>query len=311
MAAVNAHLSRIGVAGYAVPHPSLSHRAIIKPCGRKHYPRVSIVVVTKDAPELISQCLGSIYSKTSYPDFEVVLVDNETTDREALAAIASHRVIRVPFPGRFNFSRANNIGVAAASGEVLVLLNNDTEIIESDWLDQMLFLLDDPDVAAVGPMLLYPDGTVQHAGVALGIRGTADHVLRGLPADADGFFGSLVFTREVSAVTFACVMVRHRDYDAVGGLQESVRNPLPRCRLLPTVAKTGQAHPLYPRTRLIHHESATRGPAYDQMDRALLLDAWGTTISAGDPYSRWEPAARAKFAPHQYPFCHPQRLLNK
>jgi GT2 family glycosyltransferase len=294
VAAVNAHLSRLGISAHAVQHPSLEHRVIVKPLGREHCPRVSIVILTKDAPQLISQCLDSIYTKTNYPDFEVVVVDNETTDREAQEAIGRHPVIHVPFKGNFNFSRANNRGVAVTSGEILVLLNNDTEIIDGDWLNEMLFLLDDPEVAAVGPMLLYPDGTVQHAGVALGIRGTADHVLRGLPADADGYFGSLACTREVSAVTFACVMMRRGDYDAVGGLQELYGTHYQDVDFCLRLRERGRRILYTPRTRLIHHESATRGSTYDAMDRALLLDAWGTTISFGDPYSRWEPAARAE-----------------
>jgi GT2 family glycosyltransferase len=291
VAAVNAHLLRVGVAGYALPHPSLAHRVIVKPLDRKHRPRVSIVVLTKDAPELISRCLDSIFTKTDYQDFEVVVVDNETTDGEALAAIARHCVIRVPFVGRFDFSRANNTGVAATSGEVLVLLNNAIEVIHGDWLDQMLFLLDDPDVAAVGPMLLYPDGTVQHAGFALGIGGTADHVQRGLPAEADGHFGSLACTREVSAVSFACVMMRRCDYNAVGGLQDLYGTSYQDVDFCLRLREQGRRILYTPRTCLIHRESAARGPAYDEMDRALLLDAWGTTISAGDPYSRWERAA--------------------
>jgi O-antigen biosynthesis protein len=293
VAAVNAHLSRLGIAGHAELHPNLAHRAIVKPNVRRNYPGISIVVPTKDAPESISRCLDSIYTRTTYPNFEVVVVDNETTDKQALAAMRRHPVIRMPFAGRFNFSRANNIGVAAASKEILVLLNNNTEVDHGDWLDQLLFLLDDPDVAAVGPLLLYPDGTIRHAGVALGMGGTADHVLRGLPADADGCFGSLACTREVSAVSFACVMMRRNDYDAIGGLQALYATRYQDIDFCFRLREQGRRILYTPRTSLIHHEGVTRAPATDAMDRALLLDAWGTAISAGDPYCRWEPAARA------------------
>jgi glycosyltransferase involved in cell wall biosynthesis len=293
VAAVNAHLSRMGVAAQAEAHPNLAHRAMLLPSAREKFPRISIIIPTKDAPELISRCLHTIFDSTAYPNFEVVVVDNGTSDSQALATLDKYPIVRVLLDGPFNFSRANNIGVKAASGDVLVFLNNDTEILHRDWLEQMLFLLDDPDVGAVGPLLLYPNRTVQHAGVALGIRGTADHVLRGLPEDADGYFGSLACTREVSAVTFACAMVRREDYDVVGGLQELYQTHYQDVDFCLRLRELGRRILCTPRTRLVHHESATRGSGYDAMDRALLLDSWGATIGAGDPYSRWEPAARA------------------
>jgi GT2 family glycosyltransferase len=292
VAAINAHLARIGVKARAVPHPSLPHRAVVQPLPREVFPKVSIVIPTKNAGDLISRCLDSIYTKTLYPNFEVVLVDNGTTDPTALEAMDRHPIVRVHFAETFNFSRANNIGVAAATGEILVLLNNDTEIVQSDWLEQLLFLLEEKDVAAVGPLLLYPQRTVQHAGVALGLRGTADHVMRGLPADADGYFGTLACTREVSAVTFACVMLRKTDYLSIGGLEELYRTHYQDVDFCLRHGAQGTKILYTPRAVLIHYESATRGSAYDAVDRALFLDSWAETIAKGDPYSRWEPEAR-------------------
>lgn len=292
VAAVNAHLKRLRIAAEAVPHPKLAHRAVIRPLARTHFPKVSIVIPTKDAGELISRCLDSIFSKTTYPAFEVVVVDNGTTDPVALGAMDRHTIVRVPFCEQFNFSRANNVGVAAASGEILVLLNNDTEVVHADWLDQLLFLLEQPDVGAVGPVLFYPDGTIQHAGVAIGMRGTADHVLRGLPANADGYFGSLACTREVSAVTFACAMLRKADYLAVGGLEELYRTHYQDVDLCLRLIARGRKIICTPRTHLVHYESATRGTRYDHLDRALFIDSWAQTLAQGDRYSRWEPEAR-------------------
>ncbi|MGR4870365.1 glycosyltransferase [Variovorax sp. LARHSF232] len=293
VAAVNAHLARLGERARAVPHPNLQHRAVIQPEARSQFPKISIVIPTKDAGEHISRCLDSIYAKTAYPDFEVVVVDNGTTDPVALAAMQRHPIVHVPFVEPFNFSRANNVGVAAASGEILVLLNNDTEVVREDWLEQMAYLLEQPEVGAVGPLLLYPDGTVQHAGVALGMRGTADHVMRCLTADADGYFGALACTREVSAVTFACVMLRKVDYLAVGGLVELYRTHYQDVDLCLRLIGIGRKILYTPRTRLVHYESATRGTTYDHMDRALFLDAWADKLAEGDPYSRWEPEARS------------------
>jgi GT2 family glycosyltransferase len=156
----------------------------------------------------------------------------------------------------------------------------------------MLFLLEEPGIAAVGPLLLYPQGTVQHAGVALGLRGTADHVLRGLPADADGYFGMLACTREVSAVTFACTMLRKADYIAVGGLEELYRTHYQDVDFCLRLLDQGKKILYTPRATLMHYESATRGTSYDAVDRALFLDVWQDTIAKGDPYSRWESEAR-------------------
>jgi GT2 family glycosyltransferase len=292
VAAVNAHLARLGVAAQAQPHPKLAHRVVVAPALRQHYPRISIVVPTEDATALMSRCLDSIYARTTYPDFEVVLVENETTDRKAPAAIDRYPVVRAPVAGHFDLSRYIGAGVGNSSGQVLVLLNNETEILNGDWLDQMLFLLDEPDVAVVGPMLVYPDRSVRHAGVALDIHGTIDHVLRGQPADADGYFGALACTREVSAVTLDCLMVRRTDYDAVGGVQDLYRMDYQDVDFCLRLRAHGKRILYTPRARAIHHASATRGTADDPLDRALLLDAWGSTISAGDPYSRWDPAAR-------------------
>jgi O-antigen biosynthesis protein len=288
VAAVNAHLVRIGINATARIHPTLPHRAVLVPNVRGRFPRVSIIIPTKDAPEFISRCLASIFERSTYPNFEVVVVDNGTTDVKALAALDRFPIIRVPYSEPFNFSRANNLAVAGSTGDVLVLLNNDTEVVERDWLEQMLFFLDDPNVGAVGPLLLYPDRSVQHAGVALGIRGTADHVLRGLPEDSDGYFGSLSCTREVSCVTFACVMLRREDFDAVGGLSEFYQTHYQDVDFCMRLRAMGRRIIYTPRTRLIHYESATRGSTYDHLDRALLLDCWGTEIDDGDRYSRWE-----------------------
>jgi glycosyltransferase involved in cell wall biosynthesis len=290
--AVNAHLRRLEIAADARPHPVFQHRACLLPRPGRKQPRISIVIPTKDRPDLIGRCLDSIFDRTTYPDFEVVVVDNGSTDPAALAKIDSHSVTRVHFPQKFNFSLANNLGVAAAKGEILVLLNNDTEICEPDWLEQMVALFDEPDVVAVGPLLLYPNGKVQHAGVALGLRGTADHVLRGLDADNDGYFGTLSATREVSAVTAACMMLQRSDYLAVGGMNEFFEKHYQDVDLSLKLQRDGRRILFTPRTRVIHHESATRGSDYDRIDRELLIDAWGELIACGDPYSRWEPETR-------------------
>jgi GT2 family glycosyltransferase len=163
-------------------------------------------------------------------------------------------------------------------------LNNDTEILDSAWLETLVFHLELPNVGIVGPLLLYPDGTVQHAGVALRLRGTADHVMRRVPGDTDGYYGSLACTREVMAVTAACLMTRREHYLALGGLNEYYGTHYEDLDFCLRSRRTGRRVLYTPRTRLIHHESASRGSFYDHLDRALLLDAWGELIARGDPF---------------------------
>jgi GT2 family glycosyltransferase len=283
-AAVQAHLDRLQIQARVEPQSRFRHRVRPVPLPAASHARVSIVVPTRDAPEHISRCLKSIFTVTRYPNLEVVVVDNGTTDRAALAALAAHNVARVPYDKPFNFSEANNIGVAAATGDVIVLLNNDTEVIDPAWIETMMLYLQQPDVGVVGLKLLYPDRTVQHAGVVLGMRGTADHVMRGFPEHSDGYSGSLSCTREVSAVTGACMMVRRRDYLAVGGLCTFYRTHYQDVDFCLRLRRGGLRILVTPHAAIIHHESASRGKFYDLVDRALLIDQWEAEIKAGDPY---------------------------
>lgn len=283
-AAVNAHLSRCSIEAEAQPHPKLPHRVVMHPKPRAAWPSVDIVIPTKDAPHHISRCLDSVYAQSSYPDFNVFVVDNGTTDPRALRAIRSSRASVVPFEGPFNFSRAINSGVAAGRGEFVVFLNNDTEVVTQGWLQEMVWLAERPDVGAVGPLLLYPNRTVQHAGVVLGMRGTADHIMRGYPADADGYAGSLACTREVSAVTGACMLVGRKLFYELGDLDVHFATHYQDVDFCLKIRQKGLRNLFTPRSVLIHHESASRGSRYDQLDRALLLDRWGDTIARGDPY---------------------------
>jgi GT2 family glycosyltransferase len=282
--AVQAHLDRLQIQARVEPQSRYRHRVRHLPLPAASHPRVSIVIPTRDAPEHISRCLKSIFTVTRYPNLEVVVVDNGTTDRAALAALAAHKVVRVPYDKPFNFSEANNLGVAAATGDVIVLLNNDTEVVDPAWIETMLLYLQQPDVGAVGLKMLYPDRTVQHAGVVLGMRGTADHVMRGFPEHSDGYSGSLSCTREVSAVTGACLMVRRRDYLAVGGLCTFYRTHYQDVDFCLRLRRGGLRVLVTPHATIIHHESASRGKFYDLVDRALLIDQWEAEIKAGDPY---------------------------
>lgn len=281
--AVNAHLERLHLRARAEP-AALPHRLKIIPATRETYTRVSIIIPTRDAPEVFGRCLKSIFEKTSYPDFEVVVIDNETADPAALALMEQYPIRRIPFPGQFNFSRANNEGAATASGQLLVFLNNDTEIVSEDWLQHLAYYAEQPDVGASGALLAYEDQTVQHAGVALGMRGTADHLMRKFPVGVDGYAGSLVCAREVSAVTGACLMMRKSLFEEVGGFNPHFFTAYQDVDLCLRLRERGLRIISTPRAVLLHHESVSRQSYYDMIDRMLLLDRWEAVIEGGDPY---------------------------
>ncbi|ACD95241.1 glycosyltransferase family 2 protein [Trichlorobacter lovleyi] len=282
--AVSAAFERRDIAAKIQPHSVFSHRAVIVPADRVDWPLVSIIIPTKDAPQHIGRCLESIYTRSTYPNYEVIVIDNNTTDPVARHILDNTPAKLVKFIDKFNYSRANNIGVQEAAGEYVILLNNDTEVITPRWIEFLLFGLEQKDVAAVGSLLLYPDNTVQHAGVVLGCRGTADHVMRYFPADSDGYAGSLSCTREVSAVTAACMMCRRADYLSSGSMIEFFGTHYQDVDFCLRLAVGGKRILFVPQAVLYHYESTTRGAEYDYLDRLLLLDLWQDRITQGDPY---------------------------
>lgn len=288
--AVNAHLKRMKVGAMAEAHPTLPHRACLRPIQMQRTPNVTVIIPTKDAPELLGRCLSTMFAKTTYSSWDVVVVDNGSTNPRALEILRDYErekpahFKRIVLDDPFNYSRANNVAVAHSNGELLLFLNNDTEIIQPDWLDQMVMLATIDKVAAVGAQLLYPDGTVQHAGVALGLRGTADHVMRGFPADGDGYAGSLCCVREVAAVTAACMMVRRSVFLEAGGFDEYFGTHYQDVDLCLAFAKRGYTNLYAAGSRVVHHESATRGASYDLLDRQALIDRWEELLTVRDPF---------------------------
>ncbi|RZM82895.1 glycosyltransferase family 2 protein [Leptolyngbya iicbica] len=281
-AAVNAHLKRLALP--ATAQQLGNHRIKLQPAVKDTYPLVSIIIPTKDAPHHLERCLNSLFAVSTYPNFEVVIVDNETSDPKALQLMQEYPIKRLLFPYPFHYSKANNLGAQYAQGDYLIFLNNDTEIVAKDWVQNLLYYAEQPDVGAAGALLLYPNHTVQHAGVVMGIRGTADHIMRGFPVGADGYAGSLVCAREVSAVTAACMMVKNQDFNAVVGFSEHYFHHYQDADLCMRLLHLGKRNIVVPEATLIHHESATRKEYYDLVDRYFLLDQWQDYIEAGDPF---------------------------
>ncbi|MBI4637605.1 MAG: glycosyltransferase [Candidatus Rokubacteria bacterium] len=249
-------------------------------------PLVSIIVPTRDRWELLQQCLWSVEEKTDYEKYEIIVVDNDSTEPATLGYLdgvaAKWRVCR--YPGRFNFSTINNFGVAQARGDYLLFLNNDVQVIRSDWLTALLEHAQRPEVGAVGAKLLYPDDRIQHAGVVLGIGGVAVHAFKYLPHHVPGYYGFSGVVRNYSAVTAACLMVRRQVFDEVGGFDERFRVAFNDVDFCLRLRRRGYLVVYTPLALLYHHESASRGGLHPPEDEELCWKLWGDLIRRGDPY---------------------------
>lgn len=233
-------------------------------------PQVSVIIPTRDHAALLKQCVEGLLHRTDYDNLEILIADNGSCEDETKALFESWSTISnirvVDTAGPFNYSRINNDAVTASSGDVILLLNNDVDVIEPDWLTEMVSLAVRPDVGCVGAKLLYGDGRVQHAGVRLGAGefdggiGVAGHLGLFAAADDLGYFGSYVLPHEVSAVTAACLAVRRTIYEEVGGLNESdlavAFNDIDFCL---RVREAGYRNIWTPHATLFHLESASRG----------------------------------------------------
>lgn len=292
--AINQHFLRTGVKGRVelIGHGYHPHYELPAPP-----PLVSIIIPTRNAHDLVMQCIGSIQRLSTYPTYEILLIDNGSDDPESLQVwrhLETQGVRVLRDDGPFNYSALNNKAAAMAQGEVLVLLNNDTEVIEPKWLEIMVSHALRPGIGAVGAKLLYPDRTIQHAGVVLGLgglAGAAGHVHYKFPELSHGYAGRISLTSNFAAVTAACLAVRRELYFKVDGLDEvNLRvgfNDVDFCLKL---AKLGYRCVYAPNAVLYHHESATRGPEDDPVksarfkaETAWMRTKWGGMID-DDPY---------------------------
>ena len=259
--AVQEHLERTGIAGTVVP----SHGVYLqtKYALPIEHPLVSIIIPTRDQVSAVRKCLHSVFHKTDYRTYEVIVLDNETYDSETLEFLAElrkyDRVQVERIEGTFNYSRLNNRGVELSRGSFIALLNNDVEVINDDWLSEMVSRAMQPKVAMVGARLWYPNGTIQHGGVILGAGGIAGHAHVGLRRGEPGYFARAHLAQNLSAVTAACALVRREVYLQLGGFDENLAvtfNDIDFCLRL---REAGYRIVWTPHAELIHHESASRG----------------------------------------------------
>jgi len=290
-------------------------------------PLVSIIIPTRDRVELVRQCVQSILSRTTYSNYEIVIVDNQSVEpatRDYFARIVADGRVRVlPHAKPFNYSEINNTAVAWCRGEFICLLNNDIEVITEDWLEELVSHALRPHVGAVGAMLYYPDGTIQHAGVVTGVHGVAAHPYSGMPRGFPGQMSRARLTQAMSAVTAACLVVRRDVYDEVGGLDTTLAVAFNDVDFCLRLRERGYTNIWTPFAELYHHESATRGTEntpekHERFMREveLMKRRWGVALErdpaynpnltlAGEPFSlafpprHWHPGDREASAPAQ------------
>jgi glycosyltransferase involved in cell wall biosynthesis len=227
-------------------------------------PLVSLIIPTKDKADFLRTCLDSIREKTTYRNYEIIVVDNNSEEEETLAYLKEmardDRVRVMPYPHAFNYSGINNAAVRLARGSIVGLVNNDIEVISPDWLTEMVSWVQQPAIGCVGAKLLYPDDTVQHAGVILGIGGVANHAHRLKHRNDPSYFGRAVVAQTLSAVTAACLLVRKAVYTQVRGLDSEwlkvAFNDVDFCL---KVRNAGYRNVWTPFAELYHHESKSRG----------------------------------------------------
>ena len=291
--AIMAHLERSGIRGEVGLTEHLGHYYVDYELKKRSL--VSILIPNRDEKECLKRCIDSIVEKTTYRNFEIIVIENNSKKRETFDYYEEVRknpqINVIIWKDDFNYSAINNFGVKAAKGEYYVLLNNDTEVIEPRWLEIMLADCQREDIGIVGSKLLYPDNTVQHGGVVIGLGGVAGHIFGGIPAWVPAYFAWSKIQRDVSAVTAACLMVSAELYGQIGGFDEQLRVAYNDVDFCLKARKAGKLVLWEPRALLYHYESKSRGADNTSEKRKRLsLEAdfikarWGELIEAGDPY---------------------------
>lgn len=274
-------------------------------------PKISIVIANKDHAVDLRRCISSIYEKSTYDNWEIIVVENNSVEddiwayykeltgvdvktmKEAVSKDGKVRIVTYETDGSFNYSAVNNFGASKATGEYILLLNNDTEVITVNWLEELLMYAQRKDVGAVGGKLYYPDKTIQHAGVvlALGAHRTAGHSHYKQSKANLGYMGRLCYAQNVSAVTGACLLVKKALFDEVGGLEENFAISLNDVDFCLKLRKAGYLNVFTPFAECFHYESISRGldDAGEKLERynkesEAFRAKWKEVLDAGDPY---------------------------
>ncbi|MGL5260223.1 MAG: glycosyltransferase family 2 protein [Lachnospiraceae bacterium] len=261
-------------------------------------PKLSIVIATKDHVEDLKRCVESILTRSTYENYEIIIVENNSTEKETFSYYETikkqcDKIQIVTYEGSFNYSKVNNYGVSFATGEYILLLNNDTQVITVNWLEELLMYAQRSDVGAVGAKLYYGNKTIQHAGVVLGLGAhrSAGHTHYGQSRENLGYMGRLCYAQNVSAVTGACLLVKKELYDLVGGLDESFEISLNDVDFCMKLRRLGYLNVFTPFAELYHYESISRGLDSDgekakryQEETNRFRERYKEELEKGDPY---------------------------
>ncbi|MBR4473206.1 MAG: glycosyltransferase family 2 protein [Oscillospiraceae bacterium] len=295
--AVQKSLARRGIEGKVEPvKPGMTYYRIRYAI--KGMPRVSVLIPNYEHMEELKTCLDSVFKKTTWSNYEIVIVENNSTSPELFDYYEKLQKERknvrvVVWQGRFNYSAVNNFGVSFCTGEYLLLLHNDTKVITPDWMQEMLMFAQREDVGAVGAKLYYPDGTIQHAGVGLGLgdMNIAGHMFCGVNGAVGGYMGRLLYAQDLSAVSAACMLLRRSVWDALGGLDEGYEQDYNDVDLCMRIRQAGRLVVWTPFAELIHVEAKSRGkedsPEKQRRhteESVKFRKRWQKELDAGDPY---------------------------
>ena len=294
--AVEAHMERAGLK--AEVESSKAFPTIFKfKYELKETPKVSILIPNKDHLGDLKKCINSILEKSTYKDYEIIVIENNSIKTETFDYYKEiekdDRIRVVHYEGEFNYSKINNFGESFASGKYILLLNNDTEVISEDWIEELLMYAQRDDVAVVGGKLFYEDDTIQHAGIVIGLGSdrAAGHVHYGCDKENVGYMGRLFFAQNMSAVTGACMMVKKSIYDDLGGLDEEFSVAFNDVDFCLKARQKGYLNIFTPYCEMYHYESKSRGFETTKSKKnrfkkevKMFRTKWKDVIDAGDPY---------------------------
>lgn len=290
--AIEAHLERTGTEGEVSHTQDLGFYRVKYPVQGK--PLVSVIIPNKDEKETLQTCLEMLEKNTGYQNFEIIIVENNSTTDEIFRyykELSGNRKIHLLRWGKeFNYSAINNFAVAHAKGEYLLFLNNDVKSINPDWLEEMLGVCQRPEVGGVGAKLIYPDNTIQHAGCVIGMGGIAGHMFVDMPADHTGYLHKASLLQDMSAVTAACLLMKKEVFEQAGGFTEELAVAFNDVDLCLKVRKNGYLIVYDPYAKLYHMESKTRG-AEDSKEKVRRFQTeieymrchWIDILKNGDP----------------------------
>lgn len=308
--AIEEHLKRHGQTAEVSLKKNLGYYRVKYPV--QGNPPVSIIIPNKDEKDSLKLCLDSIRKKTTYSNYEIIIVENNSTTEEIFSYYRElekeDHIHVITWNGEFNYSAINNFGVKHAKGELLLFLNNDVEVLSENWMEELVANTQRPEVGITGVRLLYPDGTVQHAGTVIGIGGIAGHMLVGLPGERSGYMNRAVTQMNYSAVTAACMMMKRSIFEKLGGFEEKLAVAFNDVDLCLRTAADGHLIVYNPYVELRHYESRSRG-AEDSEEKVrrfqseieFMRTRWEELLKTGDPYynknlslSRWNYSLRTK-----------------